>query len=370
MKSKKRTILKSIAAGLAGMLAVSGVACTGGGADEKDRYGKEMPLRVDYFVESDVIVCKCSVESFEDALLQMFTSPHTGVARGSAAFVDFSTGEMGMYGGISTPQSPLTVKYSKTIDFTLKTGVEYVVEMSKKNKEHILKITDPQTSESDVLEVMPTGSNELGEHWGSRSYIAGQGVKVNEFKNYSLQPYECRLLIIGDSFVEGAATFAQHEQRYCIKMKEKLNGSCAISGFGGATTGQVKEFYEKYCTSLFKPDYVLIACGTNNTEYRRWLQDQQGLIAAIKANGSIPILVTITRRLDSDNLSFIQQANNWIRNESNELYIDINYVTTLNNDCVTQNEALFCADKVHPLASTHELIFQRALLDVPELFNV
>jgi hypothetical protein len=114
----------------------------------------------------------------------------------------------------------------------------------------------------------------------------------------------------------------------------------------------------------------LIACGTNNTEYRRWLKDQQELIAAIKANGSIPILVTITRRLDSDNLSFIQQANNWIRNESNELYIDINYVTTLNNDCVTQNEALFCADKVHPLASTHELIFQRALLDVPELFNV
>ncbi len=151
-------------------------------------------------------------------------------------------------------------------------------------------------------------------------------------------------------------------------MKDRLNGSCAISGFGGAATWQISAFYED-CKALFKPDYVLIAGGTNNTSYSQWLIDQQKLIASIKANGSIPVLVTITRRLDNDNLTFMKQANDWIRNESNELYIDVNYVTTLNNDCETQDQSLFCADKVHPLASTHQLIFERALLDVPEIFE-
>ena len=218
---------------------------------------------------------------------------------------------------------------------------------------------------------MPSSSSDIGEHWGKRSYTVSGSVTVDSFKNYSLQPYECRLLIIGDSFIEGATGFVEnHQNRFCARMKRLLNGSCAINGFGGATTEQVSAFYEAYCKTLFKPDYVLIACGTNNKTYSTWLTAQQALINSIKAAGSIPILVTITRRLDSDNLSFIRQANAWIRNESNELYIDVNRITTLNFDGETQNTAMFTTDKVHPLPETHALIVQKALLDVPEVFNL
>ena len=82
------------------------------------------------------------------------------------------------------------------------------------------------------------------------------------------------------------------------------------------------------------------------------------------------MLVTITRRLDNDNLTFMKQANDWIRNESGELFIDINRITTADFDGETQNSDMFASDKVHPNAETHELIVRKALLDIPEVFNI
>ncbi len=333
-------------------------------------YGKEMVTGIDYYLESDVIICRCTVYSLEGSMLQMFTAVGDGVPvpRGSASFVNFETGEMGMYRGISEVSSELTVRYSKSIGFKITVGHEYVIEMMKRDKKHTLKITDAHTLESDTITVMPTDSNDVGEHWGRRSYFVSGGVNVNSFRNFSLEPHKCRLLIIGDSFVEGASVFANQAERYCMKIKETLNGSCAISGFGGARTEQVADFYESYCKTLFVPDYVLLACGTNNLDYSTWLTAEQKLIASVKNAGSIPILVTITPRLDVDNSECIRQANEWIRNDSNELYIDINRITTVNFDGKTLNEELFFDDKVHPLPFTHELIFKRALLDIPEVF--
>lgn len=333
-------------------------------------FGKEMVQDINYYVEGDTIICKCTVSTLPGSMLKIFTAVGGGVARGSAYFVNFETGMMGMYGGIAATTSTLNVKYQKAIGFSLIANREYVIECRRQAKEHIITITDAYSLQTDTLTVMPTGSSELGEHWGKRSYAASGGVTVNSFKNYSLQPYECRLLIIGDSFIEGATGFENHANRYCTRMKRLLNGSCAINGFGGATTEQVSGFYEAYCKTLFKPDYVLIACGTNNRNYSSWLTAQQALISSIKTAGSIPVLVTITRRLDNDNIDFIRQANEWIRNQSGELYIDINRITTTNYDGETQNASLFAGDKVHPLPATHALIVQKALLDVPEVFNL
>lgn len=336
----------------------------------KCEFGKEMMTGINYYIESDVIICRCTVSALTGSMLQIFTAVGSGVPRGSASFVNFETCEMGMYGGIASASSEMAVRYSKTIGFEVTAGHEYVIEMMKCSKEHTLKITDAYTLESDTLTVMPVGSCDVGEHWGQRSYSVSGSVSVNSFRNFSLEPYHCRLLIIGDSFVEGAAIFANHADRYCVKMKQLLSGSCAISGFGGATTEQVADYYEEYCKTLFKPDYVLIACGTNNSNYSSWLSAQQALIASVKAAGSIPILVTITHRLDEDNSAFVREANAWIRNESHELFIDINRITTVNFDGETQNKSLFCEDKVHPLPVAHELIIKRALLDVPEVFNL
>lgn len=333
-------------------------------------FGKEMEQGINYYVEGDTIVCKCTVSSLSNSMLKIFTAVGSGVARGSAYFINFETGMMGMYGGIAATTSTLNVKYQKAIGFSLIANREYVIECRRQAKEHIITITDAYSLQTDTLTVMPTGSSDLGEHWGKRSYASSGGVTVNSFKNYSLQPYECRLLIIGDSFIEGATGFENHANRYCTRMKRLLNGSCAINGFGGATTEQVSGFYEAYCKTLFKPDYVLIACGTNNRNYNSWLTAQQALISSIKTAGSIPVLVTITRRLDNDNIDFIRQANEWIRNQSGELYIDINRITTTNYDGETQNASLFAGDKVHPLPATHALIVQKALLDVPEVFNL
>ena len=323
-----------------------------------------------HYLEDDSIVCKCKVNSLAGQILKIFTAVGSGVTRGSGCFVNFETGLIGFYAGLAST-SQQTVKYSRQTTLTFVAGHEYVVEMRKQLKHHILKITDAYTLQEDIYDVFPTGSSDIGEHWGKRSYNATSGITVESFKDYSLEPYDCQLLIIGDSFIEGATGFVEnYKNRYCIRMKRLLMGSCNINGFGGATTAQCRAIYNDYAKIACKPKYVLIACGTNDSNYSSWLSTMQGFISEIKAQNSIPVLVTITRRLDSDNLNFMRQANNWIRNTSGELYCDFNIITTLNYDGETQNSALFASDKVHPLPATHILMTKRALLDVPEVFNI
>lgn len=331
-------------------------------------YGVEMATGINYYLEDDVIVCNC--KNVSGGVLKIFTAVGSGVARGSGCFVNFSTGQIGFYAGLSSTSSQ-TIKYQRQTTLTFATNRVYIVEMRKQLKKHILKITDAYSLEYDEYAVFPTGSSDIGEHWGQRSYTADSGITVNSFKNYSLEPYNCRLLIIGDSFIEGATGFAtNYNNRYCIRLKRILQGSCAISGFGGATISQIRSFYNAYCKTIFKPEYVLIAGGTNDTNYNTWQSEISSLIGEIEAVGAIPVLVTITRRLDNDNLNFMQSANDWIRNNSGKRYIDFNIITTVNYDGVTQNTSMFATDKVHPLPKTHEIMTQKALIDVPEIFNI
>ena len=336
-------------------------------------FGKEMPVGISYYMESDVIICKCKLTSIAGSKLQIITTPdNTAPARGSAYFVDFEAGTIGMHGGVNYQGTIPAVHTQKNVAFNFVAGHEYVIKCIRKKKVHTLIITDNYSLQSDSVSVTPVKAGDVGAHFGKRSYKVTGDVSVLSFKNYSLEPYNCRLLIMGDSFVEGATAFNYTEgyrARYCVYMKRMLNGSCAINGFGGARTEDVLKFYNDYCKDLFKAEYTLIAAGTNNYNYSTWLTNQQSLIQAIKDNDSIPVLITITRRLDTDNLSFIKQANDWIRN-SGEMYIDANRVTTLNYDGETQNTSMFYTDKVHPTAKTHMLVAQKALLDVPEIFNL
>lgn len=336
-------------------------------------FGKEMPIGVSYYNESDVIVCKCKPNSISGSKLQIVTTPDsTAPARGSAYFIDFSSGTIGMHGGVDYKGTIPVIFSQKKVGFNFVAGHEYVIKCIRKKKVHTLIITDNYSLQTDSISVTPTKAGDVGAHFGIRSYKITGDVAILSFKNYSLEPYNCRLLIMGDSFVEGATAFNYTEgysARYCVYMKRMLNGSCAINGFGGACVEHLLKFYNDYCKTLYKADYVLIAAGTNNFNYSTWLTNQQNLIKAIKDNGSTPILVTITRRLDNDNLNFMRQANEWIRN-SGEMYIDVNRITTVNYDGETQNASMFFSDKVHPTAKTHMMVAQKALLDVPEVFNL
>ena len=315
------------------------------------------------------MVCKCMLNTKSGSILKLWTNNSIGVARGSASFVNFDSGTIGFYAGNTTSPSS-TIKYSKTVSFTIVEGHQFIIENIKREKLHTIRITDAYSLESDELSVIPTGSTDIGERWGKRTYTASSGITVQSFKDYSLEPYDCRLLIIGDSFIEGATGFAEnHLNRYCERFKRLLMGSCAIAGFGGATITQIRTFYNDM-KNIVNPKYVLIAGGTNDTNYSTYSTQIQALISEVKAQGSIPILVTVTRRMDQNNLSFLRQANAWIRNTAGELYMDFNIITTLNYDGETQNTSMFAADGVHPLPATHILMTKRGMLDVPELFNV
>ena len=199
------------------------------------------------------------------------------------------------------------------------------------------------------------------------SAIAGSFV-VNRFRFVTNEPIQSILEIQGDSFVEGS-TIADYgiENRYAGKIKTKLNGSCVISGQGGEYAYGLLNKMETDI-NRFVSKYVIFAIGTNDNLFAQYTDSITQLINHVKSLGSIPILVTITRRLDTDNLLFLRQANAWVKN-SGYKYIDFAKCMSLNNDGETQNESLFFDDHIHPNIAGHEKMFQQVMIDIPEIFD-
>ena len=120
--------------------------------------------------------------------------------------------------------------------------------------------------------------------------------------------------------------------------------------------------------SKCQAEYTLIAIGTNENDYARWLENVQTIISMVEEDGSKPILATVTRRLDRDNLEFITQANEWIRN-SGYPYLDAAAAVSVNGDGLTLDQELYYPDMVHPNPAGHQKIFERSLTDLPFLYG-
>ena len=261
------------------------------------------------------------------------------------------------------------VLLEKTFNVTL--GREYVLEIERKTiADATFRIIDTITNEKVELvnEFKTTRKSCVG--WDYPMIISlGGDYKITLFEYTSTQPVQSKLAIYGDSFIEGYSLVTDGlENRYAYKIKEILNGDCMICGRGGETSSGL---IDKLETDFYKfsPKFTLLAIGTNDSDFNVWKTNIELLINKCIKNKSIPILATLSVRGDIDKSTFINQVNDYIRN-SNYMYVDINLITSKNNDCITFDETLFYSDKMHPNVAGHDKIFKRFLLDCPEVFDL
>lgn len=165
------------------------------------------------------------------------------------------------------------------------------------------------------------------------------------------------MLLIGDSFLENASSELESEYAYAYKLREKLGEKLIASGRGGATTASLKN---KYTTDFLaaKAKYTVLQIGSNDSlslTVATFKMNLLELIGRVEENGSIPVLVTIPRRYDTDNTAFITEVNVWIKSLG---YWYIDEYALLPADRLL-------SDTIHPNAEGHDLILSNLLALIP-----
>ena len=326
------------------------------------QFGKEMNWTGNYSVDADIMISKITVSATTGVYyLKRWTD---GTSTGTCAFIDFSNGRFGFKKTKANDSNPSDDYVASDIPFNIVVNHEYYVEHAQIRGHLFLKIIDAFTLESAEIDAP---RQMYGANWGARlDYASDDSITINYHKVYSLQPYNAHVLIVGDSFIEGYAP-----NSYASLMKSYFNGSVFINGYSGGNSSHVVKMMN-YLPNLVQPKYVIIAIGTNENNYETWLANIQTILSKIETemNGAIPIFATITLHTSYwDNDAFIQEANSWIRS-SGFKYVDINKITTVNYDMVTQDLTMFRDDTVHPTDETFAKMFERYKIDVPELFIV
>lgn len=197
---------------------------------------------------------------------------------------------------------------------------------------------------------------------------------VRVYKSYLSSEYKKnpRILVIGDSFIEGMAS-PQYGYpiniRWCVKMAEEIGiDNCVIDGIGGdAVSEQWFNRLKRECT-WFTPKYVIMSMGTNN--YMRegeYLEYMSNAISMLKDKGIIPILVTVTPRYDSSGSPVPERINKWVK-ESGKHYIDIHAAVTRPDDPARWRDGFILPDGIHPTAAGYDAMYERIKSDCPFLF--
>ena len=255
-------------------------------------------------------------------------------------------------------EGTLSIKRNLTIDFDILAGETYYAEIIKTgtlSTEFTLKcISAPGKTFSYTHNQL---NNKL-RGWGGVAFGSAGGVfELVNMTQRAQSEAECEVLLIGDSFLENASSELSSEYAYAYKLREKLGEKLIASGRGGTTTASLKN---KYTTDFLaaKAKYTVLQIGSNDSlslTVDTFKANLLELIGRVEENGSIPVLVTIPRRYDADNTTFITEANAWIKSLG-YLYID--------------EYALLPADRllndtIHPNAEGHDLILSNLLALIP-----
>lgn len=331
--------------------------------------GTEIEPVIDNYADSEAFVIKVKASETSGTLtMEKSEDVNTSAVR-QICYVDFANNKIGFYNK-SADGAALTIHREKTLGFSVVAGHEYVVEMIKRDSKYaILKVTDTYSLDSDEISC---SEFEVGRGWGSRKYTyTGDSDDILSVKSYILQNKKTKLLIVGDSYIEGSSLpeFGEdRDNRYAMRLKNALNGDCFINGRGGAASANILGWFNTYLPEVCQPEYTIVSCGGNDGNYDNWVARYNAIIAKIEEMGSKPILTTVAAIGVGPCKDIFGQMNEWIRNRGYD-YIDVNLVTSLNYEGAELNPEYVVSDNVHPNSVGHEIIFKRALLDVPYIFR-
>ena len=284
------------------------------------------------------------------------TRDGSGAANGYYVLVNPADKTLKIYN--SDWEGTLSIKRNLTIDFDILAGETYYAEIIKTgtlSTEFTLKcISAPGKTFSYTHNQL---NNKL-RGWGGVAFGSAGGVfELVNMTQRARSEAECEVLLIGDSFLENASSELESEYAYAYKLREKLGEKLIASGRGGATTTALKN---KYTTDFLaaKAKYTVLQIGSNDSlslTVATFKMNLLELIGRVEENGSIPVLVTIPRRYDTDNTAFITEANAWIKSLG---YWYIDEYALLPADRLLN-------DTIHPNAEGHDLILSNLLALIP-----
>ncbi len=284
------------------------------------------------------------------------TRDGSGAANGYYVLVNPADKTLKIYN--SDWEGTLSIKRNLTIDFDILAGETYYAEIIKTgtlSTEFTLKcISAPGKTFSYTHNQL---NNKL-RGWGGVAFGSAGGVfELVNMTQKARSEAECEVLLIGDSFLENASSELESEYAYAYKLREKLGEKLIASGRGGATTTALKN---KYTTDFLaaKAKYTVLQIGSNDSlslTVATFKMNLLELIGRVEENGSIPVLVTIPRRYDTDNTTFITEVNAWIKSLG---YWYIDEYALLPADRLLN-------DTIHPNAEGHDLILSNLLALIP-----
>ena len=255
-------------------------------------------------------------------------------------------------------EGTLSIKRNLTIDFDILAGETYYAEIIKTgtlSTEFTLKCI---SAPGKIFSYTHNQLNNKLRGWGGVAFGSAGGVfELVNMTQRAQSEAECEILLIGDSFVENASGELESEYAYAYRLREKLGEKLIASGRGGATTTALKN---KYTTDFLaaKAKYTVLQIGSNDSlslSVDTFKMNLLELIGRVEENGSIPVLVTIPRRYDTDNTAFITEANAWIKSLG---YLYIDEYALLSADRLLN-------DTIHPNAEGHDLILSNLLALIP-----
>ena len=140
---------------------------------------------------------------------------------------------------------------------------------------------------------------------------------------------------------------------------ERMTGDkIALSGKGGATSGDGLKWLEDYYFDTHSVEYLVIAFGMNDRDYDTWLSNMKQMITLAKKNGATPILMTIPPRGHAQLDQVHKRMSQWVRS-SGYAYLDYEYLMTVGHDRCTKNPSMYLSDGLHPVAAVHKSIAQQ-----------
>jgi lysophospholipase L1-like esterase len=284
-----------------------------------------------------------------------------------SGYVDFEKQTLGLYAKHSPSDMNPQICVEKAFDWDVEEGDNFSLWFIKEDGYNVkLVLMDEDACQATYVE---SDTTLCGSGWGQRHYTIQGEIEVKQFYDISLQSYDAKVAIIGDSFVEGSSTGILKNARYAYLIKHELKGDVFINGQGGASSSSGLCWLNTYLLNACHPEYMILAFGMNDSDYEVWRANMEEMIGILESNQIIPILVTVTPTGNTAYWNDVHmEMNTYIRN-SGYLYIDAAEALSKGHDGTTFWDDVFMDDQVHPTIEGHELIFEQTQKDVPEIFE-
>lgn len=267
-------------------------------------------------------------------------------------------------------------------------GKKYIIEISHVYLDSIVKIIDPETNESVTIKATQDGPGGAGQgvlqdafsvgmHWDHFCFelAGGSQMTVKRITVFALKK-SVQLLIYGDSITQPEGYFPKSTfpLAWTQRIISALGGNAMSSGRGGGNIETVNDAIRNELPYI-DAKYVMVTIGTNGGNTVENLTD---LVNYIKDQGSIPILNNIPSnesKTQIENAEIIGK----VREKTQIKGCKFDLCTSVNGDGKEVDKTTMFWEELfsvygfeayhHPNEIGGERMYQRTLIDVPEIYE-